>query len=460
LLVPTATIVQTITELAPLIACSRASAASLVERCLAQIAARDGELRAFITVLAEEASRNARQADEEIRGGRYRGPLHGIPISIKDLIDVRGVPTTAASRLRAGHVAPGDAPVVAHLREAGAIIIGKCNLHEFAYGTTSEDSAFGAVRNPHDLSRSAGGSSGGSAAAVVAGMSLGSVGTDTGGSIRIPSAACGTVGLKPGYGEVSCDGVVALSRSLDHVGPLAASVADAWLLYDALRGVPRAKAPAVEDRAPLGGLRLGVLRPYFLELLDHEVREQFEGALDRLQQAGVRVLATSVAHAALVPHVYLLVQLPESSAYHAATVEARPQGYSPAVRLRLEMGRYVLAEDYVRAARGRDVLRREVDEALAECDALVLPTLPIPAPPLGASSVPVGNTRGPVRGLMLRETQLFNLTGHPAVSIPCGATRAGLPCGLQMVGHRSGTHELLRVAFSCEPTVNPQAPRA
>ena len=218
----------------------------------------------------------ARVLDEELRHGRSRGPLHGRTISIKDLIDVKGVPTTAASRVRAGHIAAADAPVVARLRDAGAVIIGKTNLHEFALGTTSDESAFGPVRNPHDPNRSPGGSSGGSGAAVAAGMGWASIGTDTGGSIRIPASACGVVGLKPAFGEITTVGVVPLSVSLDHVGPLAASVADAWAIYDALTG----SGHQPESASPIGGVRLGRLGGYFLETLDDDVRAQIRGSAE------------------------------------------------------------------------------------------------------------------------------------------------------------------------------------
>src|SRR3954471_975365 len=261
------------------------TAAETTEACLRQIDARNPELNAFILVMAAEARQQAREADRELAAGRDRGPLHGVPISIKDLFDIKGTPTTAASHVRDGHVAQRDATVIARLRAAGAVLIGKTNLHEFAFGTTNEESAYGPARNPFDPTRSPGGSSGGSAASVAAGMALATVGTDTGGSIRIPAAACGIVGLKPRAGEVSTDGVVPLSRLLDHVGPLARTVLDASLVYRALCGSPpRPRAPV-----PIAGLRLGVLRGYFCDLLDDEVRRRFEEALDRLRSAGVRV---------------------------------------------------------------------------------------------------------------------------------------------------------------------------
>jgi len=415
--------------------------------CLQRIEAGNPRLNAFIAVLADEARRQARAADRELAAGHDRGALHGVPISVKDLLDMRGLPTTAASRVRDGHVADRDAPAIAHLRQAGAVIVGKTNLHEFAFGTTSEDSAYGPVRNPFDPLRSPGGSSGGSAASVAAGMALASIGSDTGGSIRIPAAACGIVGLKPSFGEVSCDGVVPLSRTLDHVGPLTQTVADAALLYHVLLGDVAAVAP---PPMPVSGLRLAVARPYFCDLLDDEVRARFDEALDRLRSAGARIADIEIHHAADIAAVYMHISFADAAAYHAITLDTMPERYTEPVRLRLEMTRYVLAEDYVRAMNGRDVLRREVDAALAQHDALLLPTLPIPAPPIGAASVPVGRSSEPVRSMMLRLTQLFNMTGHPAISVPMGHTAAGLPCGMQLVGCRAQTDALLRVALACE----------
>jgi aspartyl-tRNA(Asn)/glutamyl-tRNA(Gln) amidotransferase subunit A len=422
----------------------------VTEECLRRIEADNPRFNAFTLVMADDALRRAREADKELAAGTDRGPLHGVPISIKDIFDIRGVPTTAASRVREGHVAERDAPAIAHLRQAGAVLIGKTNLHEFAFGTTSEDSAFGAVRNPHDPNRSAGGSSGGSGASVAAGMALASIGTDTGGSVRIPAGACGTVGLKPTLGEGSVDGVVPLSRTLDHIGPLTASVADASLVYHALLGDTRTTPPVA---MPMHGLRLAVPRKYFCDLLDDEVRACFEAALERLRAAGAHVDEIEIRHAADIAPVYLHIVLSDAAAYHAHTLETVPERYTAPVRLRLEMGRYVMAEDYVRALAGREVLAREVDAALAQHDALVLPTLPIVAPPIGAASVEVGRSKEPVRNVMLRLTQLFNVTGHPAVSIPAAPTSSGLPCGIQLVGCRHQTDALLKVALACEPQI-------
>jgi len=457
------------------------TAEQVTDTCLRRIGEDNPRLNAFILVMADSARQQARQADRELAAGRDRGPLHGVPISIKDLIDVAGTPTTAASRVREGHVAAHDAPVIVALRDAGAVIVGKTNLHEFAFGTTNEESAFGPARNPYDVSRSPGGSSGGSAASVAAGMALATLGTDTGGSIRIPAAACGIVGLKPRHGELSTDGIVPLSRRLDHVGPLARTVADAALVYYALRGgignpakagshvvahswgphVPSSWGPSsagskLPAPVPVSSLRLAVPRGYFCELLEDDVRARFDEAIDRLRAAGARISDVNIRHAHLTPATYLHLVLADAATYHGATLERMPERYTPAVRLRLEMGRYVLAEDFARALEGREILRREVDSALAEHAALLLPSLPIAAPPIGAASVQVGNVTEPVRNLMLRLTQLFNVTGHPAIALPAGRTRTGLPCSVQLVGGE--TDELLPVALACEPQITGPAP--
>jgi len=415
-------------------------------------------LNAFIRVMADEARRDAAASDRELAAGRDRGPLHGVPVAIKDLIDIEGIPTTAASRVRDGHVAAADAPVIVRLRNAGAVLIGKTNLDEFAFGTTSEHSAFGPVRHPLDPSRSPGGSSGGSAVAVATGMALATLGTDTGGSIRIPAAACGVVGLKPTFGEISTDAVVPLARTLDHVGPFARTVGDAAILYRVLAGLARHAPHLDKSGADLSrsakGLRLAIPRGYLTDVLDADVRARFDEAVAALRAAGAQVADVVIPHASSTPAVYVHIHSPEGATYHARTLDTHAERYMPAVRRRLEVGRYVLAQDYVRAMDGREVLRGEVDAALAGCDALLLPALPIPAPPIGAESVLVHGASEPVRALMLRLTQLFNVTGHPAISIPCGASSAGLPCGLQLVGHRNQTEALLSAAHRVEGLVS------
>ena len=439
---------QTLADLSRSLKAGAVTAEDATARCLARIAERNPSLNAYITVLVDEATAQAREADREIAAGAYRGPLHGVPISLKDIIDLRDTPTTAASRVREGHVAQRDATVVGRLRDAGAVFIGKTNLHEFAFGTTNEDSAYGPARHPLDDTRSPGGSSGGSAASVLAGMAYASIGTDTGGSIRIPAAACGLVGLKPALGELPTDGIVPLSSTMDHVGPLCLSVEDATLVYGVMRGVSNPVVPPIPD---IRGLRFGIPRAYFLDLLDPQVAARFEDACERMRSAGAILEdVVTIRHTAEIATVYLHLVLPEATAYHAPTLESRPEDYTPNVRIRLEMGRYILAEDYVRAQRGRDVLTREVNDALVGFDALLLPSMPVPATRLGEPTVRIGDTEEPVRNIMLRLTQLFNITGHPALTLPCGRTDEGLPVGAQLVGARYRTPDLLKVAAAVE----------
>ena len=435
---------MTIADVAPRIASGEVSPTEIVRRCLARIDARK-ELNAFITVLGDRAIAEAAVASQEIAAGRYRGPLHGIPVSIKDLIAVAGVPTTSGSSVPPLHPAE-DAPVVRRLHEAGAIIIGKTNLHEFAFGTTGDETAFGAVHHPLDYARSAGGSSSGGAVALVEGMCLASIGTDTGGSIRIPAAACGIVGLKPGYGELPCDGVVPLSTTCDHVGPMALSVEDTRLVYDGLKG-DSASTDATGDGRPL---TFGVPSGYLIERLDPEIRETLGRVRRKLARDGHTVLEVEIRHSQWTPDVYLHIVLPEASQYHAPTLDGDPSGYSPGVRLRLEMGRYLLAEDYIRARNLRARLTAQVDDALGRCDVLLLPTLPIVAPLLGSASVDIDGRPEPVRAATLRLTQLFNLTGHPAIALPAGANSAGLPISMQLVARHNQTKRLLTIAASVE----------
>jgi Asp-tRNA(Asn)/Glu-tRNA(Gln) amidotransferase A subunit family amidase len=421
------------------------TAVELVEASLAAIAEHGARTNAFILVDADGARAAARAVDTERARGIDRGPLHGMPVSIKDLIDVAHQPTTAASRVRARHVAAEDATVVRRLRDAGAIVIGKTNLHEFALGTTSEESAFGAVHNPHDLSRSAGGSSGGSAAAVALGMGFASIGSDTGGSIRIPAAACGVVGLKPSLGEVPTDGVVPLCATFDHVGPITRSVADAANVWAVLAA---RSTPAIDALAPTA-VRLGSLGDYFTALLDRDVRAAFTRAIERLCGAGVAIEPRSVDGTDTIADAYVNISLPEAAHWHAPTLDARAADYQPPVLERLRRGRTISAVDYLTACETRASLRHAVDAALEGVSALVLPTLPIVAPVHGTANVTMDNGETlTVRAAMLRLTQLFNVTGHPAISLPVPAE--GLPVALQLVGRLDQTEALLEVAAACE----------
>jgi len=453
-----------IRELARHIRDRRTTSEDLVERCLDAIARRDGEINAFITVLADEARARARQADREIAQHQDLGILHGIPLSVKDLIDMAGLPTSAASKVRTGHRATSDAAVLTRLRAAGVVVVGKCNLHEFAFGTTGEDSAFGPTHNPRALGHMAGGSSSGSAASVAAGMAMASVGTDTGGSIRIPAAACGVVGLKPTLGELSTDGVMPLAPTLDHVGPLGQTVDDVAIVYRVMAGthVEAEETPSRQQNADprRAAARLAVPTAYFLDLLDTNVRRAFEGAIVRLREAGCHVVEVSIPHADIIASTYRHTQLYEAFHVHRNTLETHADDYSPEVHQRLSLGRALSEDDYVRAQRDREVLRTEVDAVLEGVSALVLPTLAIPAPPLGSEQVVLAGQATDFRSLSLRLTQLFNLTGHPAISLPCGTTPDGIPYATQLVGRRDETEALLVIAERYESVIDPSGRNA
>ena len=427
------------------------SSVDLVDASLSAIRAHNARTNAFITVDEDAARLAAHTADTDRRRGTDRGRLHGIPISVKDLFDIAGQPTTAASRVLAGHVARKDATAVGRLRQAGAIFLGKTNLHEFALGSTGDDSAFGPVTHPLDSRRLAGGSSSGSAVAVALLMGLASLGSDTGGSIRIPAAACGVVGLKPSLGEVPLDGAVPLSVTLDHAGPITRSVGDAALLWAIL-----ADHPDVPLEPPSNGfIDLGAAGGYFAMVSD-DVRAPYEAALSALRASGVNVQSVDIRGADRTVETYTNLALPEAAAWHARYLETRPGDYTSPVRSRLHAGQAITAVQYLTARQRRLALMEAVDAALEGCRALVLPTLPVVAPLLGTAEVtidPIEHQTMPVRAAMLRQTQLFNLTGHPAITLP--VKTAGLPVGLQLVGRRGATADLLAVAAAIEGVLNP-----
>jgi Asp-tRNA(Asn)/Glu-tRNA(Gln) amidotransferase A subunit family amidase len=427
------------------------SSVDLVDASLTAIRAHNSRTNAFITVDEDAARLAAHTADVDRRRGTDRGRLHGIPISVKDLFDIAGQPTTAASRVLAGHVATKDATAVARLRQAGAIFLGKTNLHEFALGSTGDDSAFGPVKHPLDNRRLAGGSSSGSAVAVALLMGLASLGSDTGGSIRIPAAACGVVGLKPSLGEVPLDGAVPLSVTLDHAGPITRSVGDAALLWAILAGHP----DVLVEPLSRGSIDLGAAGGYFAMVTD-DVRAPYEAALSALRASGVSLRPVDILGADQTVETYTNLVLPEAAAWHAHYLETRPGDYTAPVRSRLQAGQTITAVQYLSARQRRLALTEAVDAALKDCQALVLPTLPLIAPLLGAAEVtidPIHHQTMPVRAALLRQTQLFNLTGHPAITLP--VKTPGLPVGLQLVGRRGATADLLAVAAAIEGVVNP-----
>jgi aspartyl-tRNA(Asn)/glutamyl-tRNA(Gln) amidotransferase subunit A len=403
--------------------------------------------------MAELALAEARDAEEEISQGKWRGPLHGIPVALKDLIDTAGVRTTSASALHQDRVPREDAEVVRKLRAAGAVIVGKNNLHEFAYGGSSLISHFGDVHNPWDVNRIAGGSSGGSAASVPAGMACAAIGTDTAGSIREPASLCGCVGIKPTYGRVSSRGVIPLSTSLDHVGPLAGSVEDAAIMLQAIAGYDRGDITSAEVavadyvsilREGAKGLRVGVPRAYFFDDLDPEVASAIEHAL-----TGIATLGAYIKEVRIEVPTDRTVQATEAYAYHAEDVAKHPEFYQAETVRRIRTGEKVTAAEYMQKRRELEVARRNIRDVFAEADLLVTPTTPLPAPTIAELRADAEALR-PAELKLLRNTRPFNVWGLPAISVPCGFTQSGLPIGLQMAGPHWREDLVLRLAYAYE----------
>ena len=443
----------TISELSRRIRQKEVSPVEITRECLRQIERLNPRLNAFITVMGESALAEARAAEEEISWGHWRGPLHGIPIAVKDLIDTAGVRTTSASALHKDRVPREDAEVVRRLREAGAVIIGKNNLHEFAYGGSSLISHFGDVHNPWDVNRIAGGSSAGSAASVPAWMACAAIGTDTAGSIREPAALCGCVGIKPTYGRVSSRGVIPLSTSLDHVGPLAASIEDAAIMLQAIAGydpgdITSAEVPVTDYVSGLKegakDLRVGVPRAYFFEDIDPEVASAVEHAL-----TGIATLGAHIKEVRLEVPTDRTLQAAEAYAYHAEDVAKHPELYQAETVRRIRTGEKVTAAEYMQKRRELEVARRNIRDVFADVDLLVTPTTPLPAPTIADLRANADALR-PAELKLLRNTRPFNVWGLPAISVPCGFTQGGLPIGFQIAGPHWREDLVLRLAFAYE----------
>jgi len=432
----------------------KASPVELTTACLSRIDRLNPVLNAFITVTHEQALADARAAEMEIARGKWRGPLHGIPLGLKDLIDTAGVRTTAASAVFANRIPSEDAEVVRRLRAAGAVILGKLNMHEFAYGDTSAQSHYGPVRNPWNRNHVAGGSSGGSAAAVAGGLCYGALGSDTGGSIREPAAYCGIVGLKPTYGLVSTRGVVPLSWSLDHVGPMCRTVSDTAILlqqiagYDSLdinsiSATPLDYAKAMRQKTST--LRLGIPRTMFYEMLNPEIEQAVNDALRVL--GGLTASARDVQ---LPAYKILPVVGAEAYAFHAPYFTKTPELYQPLTRRRLEAGSAVTAAAYIEGRRELDRLRHAVGAVFSAVDLLITPTTPLLPPTVQDALDDPGTPPAGGVAPSLRNTQPFDIYGLPSISIPCGFSRNGLPIGLEISGPRLGEPAVLALADAYE----------
>jgi aspartyl-tRNA(Asn)/glutamyl-tRNA(Gln) amidotransferase subunit A len=443
----------TLAEAATLVHQQKLSPLELTQACLERIGKLDSGLNAFITVTRDPALEQARAAEREIANGRYRGPLHGIPIALKDLIDTAGVRTTAASALFQNRVPTEDATVVRWLRDKGAVIVGKLNLHEFAYGGSGVVSYYGAVRNPWSREHISGGSSSGAAAAVAAGMCFAALGTDTAGSIRLPAALCGVVGLKPTYGLVSARGVIPLSWSYDHVGPLARTARDAALLLQAIAGydagdVASRQFPECDYTAALGqptrSLRLGIVRQFFFDDLEAEVAAAINNALQVLE-----TLTAGLSDASMPIDTDRSVQSAEAHAYHAQFLSDHSDLYQPETLRRIKRGETITAKEYILKRNELEHLRRAAADLFSDYDLLVTPTSPAVAPPLAELQANPADLRRREL-ILLRNTRPFNVLGLPAISVPCGFTHSGLPIGLQIAGAPGDDARVLQLANAYE----------
>jgi aspartyl-tRNA(Asn)/glutamyl-tRNA(Gln) amidotransferase subunit A len=457
----------TITEISALLAQRKISPVEITNLFLDRIEKYNPTLNAYLTVTRDGALVAACESEKRIRQKRSRGPLEGIPIALKDNIWTRGICTTAGSKFLEDFVPEEDATVAASLHRAGAILLGKTNLHEFAYGITTNNPHYGPTRNPWDITRIPGGSSGGSAAAIAAGLCVASVGTDTGGSIRIPAALCGIVGLKPTFGRVSCHGVVALAPTFDHVGPLARTAADAALILGVIAGrdpldpptlsQPRFKAfadvrqltqrfrPQFSSKRPL---KLGLPREYFFSGLGEEVREAVKSAVHSFEELGAIIEEVSLPNINDTDDASTFIALAEATHYHQAQgwFPTQSSNYGEDVIKRLEMGLDIRAADYLAAREIQNRVRAEFGAALRQVDVIIAPTVPITAPKIGENVVRIESADEPVRGALIRLNRPANFTGLPALSLPCGWSDEKLPIGLQLIGDAWAEEKLLVIA--------------
>lgn len=454
---------MTLLEAAAALRRRETSSVELTEGALDRIARLNPVTNAIQTVMAESAREQARQADAELARGRGRGPLHGIPVALKDLFYTKGVRTTGGSKLFAQYVPDHDAAVVESLAGGGAVLVGKAGMHELAYGITSSNPHFGAIRNPWDRDRIPGGSSGGSAASVAAGMVFMAMGSDTGGSIRIPASFCGVVGLKPTFGRVSRYGAMPLGFSLDHMGPLTRSVRDAAAVLNIIAGYDRrddtSSRRPVENYVPepepsLRGLRIGLPENFYFERLDPDVDQAVRGAFRTAESRGAQVVPLRVPDISAINTVGRMILLAEASALMEPHLAQRDQFGADVLAL-LDQGRLFPATDYVNAQRLRRAMQREFAALWSRVDCLFTPTTPITAPRIGETSTSIGGETEDVRLASTRLVRAINVLGLPAVSIPCGSDRRGLPIGLQIIGKPFAEALILRVAQALLPAEVP-----
>jgi aspartyl-tRNA(Asn)/glutamyl-tRNA(Gln) amidotransferase subunit A len=438
---------MTIVEAGAALRARKISSLELVNDCLARIERLNPKLNAFLTVTADAARARASAMDAELTHGRDRGPMHGIPIAHKDLIMTRGVKTTAGSKIFANFVPDHDAVVAQKLDSAGAVMVGKTHLHELAYGITSNNPHFGAIHNPWNLECITGGSSGGSGAAVAAGLVPMATGTDTGGSIRIPAAFCGTVGLKPTYERVSRRGVLPLGLTLDHIGPLAGTVRDTAISFNAMAEKPSGYVPPAQ--VDIRGLRIGLPQNFFFDRLDPEVAAAVRKAVQSAAALGARIVDIRVPDMDAVAVIGRVILLVEASAVHAANLHRRSEFGADVLAL-LDQGRLISGGDYVDAQRVRRILCREFAQLWKQVDCIFAPATPSPAPKIGQTTLQLGSVTDDVRLATTRPIRGINVLGIPALALPCGFSTSGLPIGMQIFGPPGGEDVVLRAGAAIE----------
>jgi aspartyl-tRNA(Asn)/glutamyl-tRNA(Gln) amidotransferase subunit A len=446
-------------QLSRLIQSREVSPVEVIDAHLSRIQSTDKVLNSFITLLPEQAQAAARRAESEINSGSYRGPLHGIPVGLKDLFNTGGIRTTSGTRLFDNFIPRQDCTVAARFHQAGAILLGKLNMHQLAYGPTGENPDYGHMHNPWDPDRFAGGSSGGSGSATAAGQCTITMGSDTGGSVRIPAALCGIVGLKPTYGLVSRHGLTPLSWCMDHPGPMVRTVEDAALTMNAIAGYDpkdiassRAEVPDYTTAltGDVRGLRIGVPKEYFEVPLDSEVSQVVRKAIDLLGELGASVREVSFPmyqHAQAISGTILMA---EAAAYHRELLARDGDKLYPPVRLRLEAGLFITAADYLKAQQARALFNREARDLLQEVDLLAGPMEPVTAPELLSTEVQAGGHTVGTTAALTQYSRPYNITGFPAISVPCGFSDAGLPIGLQLAGRPFEELTVLRAAHAYE----------
>lgn len=443
----------TIARLAPLLRRKEISPVEITKYCLEQISRLQPVINAYITMIPEIALAQAQRAEKEIMKGRYRGVLHGIPINLKDLFFTRGLRTTAGSKILGSFIPEKNATVVNSLLDAGCILLGKTNMHEFAFGATNVNPHYGPVRNPWNTSRISGGSSGGSAASIITAQAIASFGTDTGGSIRIPSAACGCVGFKPTYGRVPMVNVIPLSGTLDHAGPLSRCVLDAAFLFEAatarrLIGADSSSA----KRTVRGGVRnlvLGIPRQYFFDRIQPGVRRAVLDAARVFEQLGAEIREMNLKGMEETEQLAADITGCEALAFHEKWIKTKARHYGEDVRSRLIESGTMKATAYIHCLEKREEYGREFERAQESVDLILTPTLPVVAPAIDKSRVKIGRSFENVRLAMLRLTRPGNLARLPAISIPCGFSER-LPVGLQLIGRYHDDYSVLRAAYAYE----------